>query len=569
MTFDRETGVYEGQRKILRRFDPLPVREPRRRGEAPVPVSQGESFCCDGDFIKATTQGLQESDTTSHVITLPAEIDAGNQIVVIFHGTDLGLAAIDVTGWDGFTELTETIVETANDNEKSWVAYKTADGTEGGTTLTITTDVSLTSATSVIVVDAINVPEATSVAGGSNDNPDPPSETYSVSGSSFIVLAAYSTDGPDSAGTPRTTLALPSGYTHLQTVGSTIGSTDGATIGVAFKTVTTGTADPGVFEFSQEDDFWAAHTIILPTVSDGTDADAIHDNVAGEIDAITEATPESGDWVLFEDTSDGDAKKKADAVTFLTGGDGTGGQPYSGAGVKRITSNQTITGNTETVVEFNGEDWDTSTYHDNSTNPSRLTVPAAGKYHVSGHVYLELLDGEQVLVKLLVDGTTARWLFRDNTDGDGGDIVVGFSETVDLTSSQYVEIAVFQLTNNFAVTADRTHVQITRLAPAGTIGDGTELTIATGVITVTTGFHVIDTQNDDATDELDTINGGTIGLLLVLKSAADARDPTVTDGTGNIVLAGGAGFTLSDTDDTIALIYDGTNWLEVSRSDNS
>ncbi len=104
------------------------------------------------------------------------------------------------------------------------------------------------------------------------------------------------------------------------------------------------------------------------------------------------------------------------------------------------------------------------------------------------------------------------------------------------------------------------------------VGDtaaGSELTIAAGVIAITTGFHTVDTQADDGTDELDTINGGMTGQLLVLKSADDARDPTVTDGTGNIVLAGGAGFTLSDTDDTITLIYDGTSWVEVSRSDNS
>ncbi len=55
----------------------------------------------------------------------------------------------------------------------------------------------------------------------------------------------------------------------------------------------------------------------------GADADAIHDNVAGEIDAITEATPVSGDWLLFEDTSDSDGKKKANASNFLGGGGGT------------------------------------------------------------------------------------------------------------------------------------------------------------------------------------------------------------------------------------------------------
>ncbi len=99
------------------------------------------------------------------------------------------------------------------------------------------------------------------------------------------------------------------------------------------------------------------------------------------------------------------------------------------------------------------------------------------------------------------------------------------------------------------------------------IGDGSELTIATGVVTVTGGFHTVDTEADAATDDLDTINGGTTGHLLVLTSAVDARDPTVKDATGNLALAGD--FTLDDSDDTITLIYNGSNWLEVSRSNNT
>jgi len=50
--------------------------------------------------------------------------------------------------------------------------------------------------------------------------------------------------------------------------------------------------------------------------------DAIHDNVSGEIDALTEVTPVTGDWVLIEDTSDSDNKKKVDAGDFLSAGGG-------------------------------------------------------------------------------------------------------------------------------------------------------------------------------------------------------------------------------------------------------
>ena len=97
--------------------------------------------------------------------------------------------------------------------------------------------------------------------------------------------------------------------------------------------------------------------------------------------------------------------------------------------------------------------------------------------------------------------------------------------------------------------------------------NGAELTIASGAVSVGSDFHVIDTEGDASSDDLDTINGGFIGMFLLLKAANDARTVVVKDGTGNLKTNGD--FSLTHTDDTIALIYDGTNWLEVSRSDNA
>ena len=93
-----------------------------------------------------------------------------------------------------------------------------------------------------------------------------------------------------------------------------------------------------------------------------------------------------------------------------------------------------------------------------------------------------------------------------------------------------------------------------------------ELTIATGAITVTAGYHTVDTEADAASDDLDTINGGTDGAVLVLRAVHTDRTVVVKDGTGNIQIAGD--MSLDNTQDTITLIFDNalSSWLELGRA---
>lgn len=98
------------------------------------------------------------------------------------------------------------------------------------------------------------------------------------------------------------------------------------------------------------------------------------------------------------------------------------------------------------------------------------------------------------------------------------------------------------------------------------IGDYSEKTIAAGVITVTESFHQVDTQGDASTDDLDTINGGEKGMSLTITAANGARTVVAKDGTGNLRLSGD--FSLDTQNDTLTLIYNGSNWLEISRSNN-
>jgi hypothetical protein len=91
----------------------------------------------------------------------------------------------------------------------------------------------------------------------------------------------------------------------------------------------------------------------------------------------------------------------------------------------------------------------------------------------------------------------------------------------------------------------------------------TELTIATGAITITQNWHTIDTQADAASDELDTINGGAEGKVLFLRPDHTDRSVVIKHNTGNILIFGNADLTLDDSHDLALLIYDAglTKWL--------
>lgn len=94
-----------------------------------------------------------------------------------------------------------------------------------------------------------------------------------------------------------------------------------------------------------------------------------------------------------------------------------------------------------------------------------------------------------------------------------------------------------------------------------------QVTIASGEITVTSNYHTVITEGLAASDDLDTVNGGLIGQILVLTTDSNSRDVTFKDGTGNLQLNGD--FTATHVFDTITLIFNGGSFLELSRSNNA
>ena len=102
-----------------------------------------------------------------------------------------------------------------------------------------------------------------------------------------------------------------------------------------------------------------------------------------------------------------------------------------------------------------------------------------------------------------------------------------------------------------------------------TLMNPTVVEIASGAITIAniSNYSVDVEGGSDATDDLDTITGGTAGQILMLRAYSDSRTIVLKDTSGNLRIAGD--FSLDSARDRILLHYDGTYWCELSRSDNA
>lgn len=104
--------------------------------------------------------------------------------------------------------------------------------------------------------------------------------------------------------------------------------------------------------------------------------------------------------------------------------------------VNRITSSFSV-GTTDTMVDWNNEVADTDGFHDNATNPSRLTVPS-GVTRVRITANIEVASaGGQLAVTIYKNGSTTGYIF-DNK----GEFVNICSPPLTVTSGDYFQIAV-------------------------------------------------------------------------------------------------------------------------------
>jgi hypothetical protein len=91
-------------------------------------------------------------------------------------------------------------------------------------------------------------------------------------------------------------------------------------------------------------------------------------------------------------------------------------------------------------------------------------------------------------------------------------------------------------------------------------------TISGGAIDYTGANMVIDTEGGAASDDLDTINGGKNGDILIIRSTANARNITIKHLGGNISTNTQEDITLDLSSDIVTFQFRGSSWDMQSRS---
>ena len=159
---------------------------------------------------------------------------------------------------------------------------------------------------------------------------------------------------------------------------------------------------------------------------------------------------------------------------------------------------------------------------------------------------------------IVLAGTTTRYWIQRMASGS----ITGAYYT-DSSSGGNVEVSGAGILSDFTFGG--------RLSATGGFSIGTRVSIgaiATGVITIpaspTSNNYVTDTQSSAATDDLDTISGGTDGDIIILSATSDARDVVVKNSTGNIRCNGDR--LLNNSLDTIILQLVGSVWVEIGFS---
>jgi hypothetical protein len=117
---------------------------------------------------------------------------------------------------------------------------------------------------------------------------------------------------------------------------------------------------------------------------------------------------------------------------------------FVGCSVTRTNTSTSLTNGALYTVAFTGENYDTNSFHDNSTNNSRITIPTGkgGKYYVNAYFNNALGSvGSYAIIYLYLNGSQIAQGYREGNIWRGnGDAQGNASAVLTLTAGDYIEM---------------------------------------------------------------------------------------------------------------------------------
>jgi hypothetical protein len=210
--------------------------------------------------VASVTETAFDTDATTHYVNMPATVDAGDLLIVLFTN-DGNETVTKPTGW------TELASNPANGAVRCSVYYKIASGDEDGTTVNFVTSDSEEAAAQVYRITnwhGTTPPEISTAATGTSNRPNPASldpAGWDVADTLWLAVAGQDRgdqDGPT---------AYPAYYTNgISTLSSD--TTDSCRTHSARRVLAATSEDPGAFTIPQSEE-WVAFTIAVRPVIHG------------------------------------------------------------------------------------------------------------------------------------------------------------------------------------------------------------------------------------------------------------------------------------------------------------
>jgi hypothetical protein len=208
--------------------------------------------------------------STTHNVDYPATVNAGDLLLMIFSAND----GVVITTPTGYTQLDQQSGGTGA--IRTGIFAKSAAGTEGGTSETVTIASSKTACAQVMRITGWGGSVALSIdistyATGTSTVPNPGIVTAGGGVDDNLYLAVVGAADDD-----ETVSNDPSTFEGLVSTVSGGGVNDGCTVGSAYKEDTSASLDPATFLLSGSEEWVTWTLVVLPSAAGGIQAKAMY-----------------------------------------------------------------------------------------------------------------------------------------------------------------------------------------------------------------------------------------------------------------------------------------------------